>query len=185
MTLTTEIRDKLVAVGTARVTVALSRHGLCEQSIPNARPLSPLQPVMVGPAFSQTINTCPPGAVLLVASAGLTLVTRLMKRGVAGMMTGGAVRDSDDIARLGFPIYHQCGDVALPPGDIILGDRHGLIVIPAPLVEEIAEEASEAAAFEEFVADQVSMGHGIYGLYPPTSERTRAEFVAWRRLKGC
>ncbi|MGH8430596.1 MAG: ribonuclease activity regulator RraA [Solimonas sp.] len=184
MTLTTEIRDKLVTVGTARVTAALSRHGLHGQSIQNARPLSPLQPVMVGPAFSQAIDACPPGAVLLAASAGLTLVTRLMKRGVAGMVTSGAVRDSADIARLGFPIYHQCGDVALLPGDIVLGDRHGLVVIPAPLAEEIAEEALEAAAFEDFLAEQVNMGHGIYGLYPPTSERTLAEFATWRRLRG-
>ena len=94
------------------------------------------------------------------ASAGAILVTRLMKRGVAGVVTDGGFRDPAEIARLGFPAYHQrpsaptnltlhqaidinvpigCGDAPVFPGDTILGDGDGVVVIPANLVDEIAE----------------------------------------------
>ncbi|MBV8408716.1 MAG: ribonuclease activity regulator RraA [Alphaproteobacteria bacterium] len=161
----------------------------------------------------KAIEDCPPGHVLVMdsrkdaraASAGGILVTRLMKRGVAGIVTDGGLRDSADIARLGFPAYHQrpsaptnltlhqaidinvpigCGDAPVFPGDVILGDADGVLVIPAALAEEIAEEAFEQTAFEDFVAEQVSAGHGIYGLYPPTGEQTLTAFAAWRKLKG-
>jgi len=161
----------------------------------------------------KAIEDCPPGAVLVMdsrkdaraASAGAILVTRLVKRGVAGVVTDGGFRDSAEIARLGFPAYHQrpsaptnltlhqaididvpigCGDAPVFPGDTILGDADGVVVIPASLVDEIAEEAFEMTAFEDFVAEQVNMGHGIYGLYPPTNEQTLADFATWRKLKG-
>jgi regulator of RNase E activity RraA len=161
----------------------------------------------------KAIEDCPPGAVLVMdsrkdaraASAGAILVTRLMRRGVAGVVTDGGFRDSAEIARLGFPAYHQrpsaptnltlhqaididvpigCGDAPVFPGDTILGDGDGVMVIPASLVDEIAEEAFEMTAFEDFVAEQVDQGHGIYGLYPPTAEQTMVDFAAWRKMKG-
>ena len=58
------------------------------------------------------------------------------------------------------------------------------MVIPASLADEIAEEAFEQTAFEDFVAEQVSKGHGIYGLYPATNEQTMADFAAWRKMRG-
>ena len=124
---------------------------------------------------------------------------------MAGVVTDGGFRDSADIARLGFPAYHQrpsaptnltlhqaidinvpigCGDAPVFPGDVILGDADGVIVIPASLADEIAAEAFDQTAFEDFVEEQVSKGHGIYGLYPPTSEQTLADFAAWRKMKG-
>src|SRR5262245_22460889 len=153
----------------------------------------------------KAVEDCPPGAVMVIdsrkdaraASAGGILVTRLMKRGVAGVVTDGGFRDSADIARLGFPAYHRrpsaptnltlhqaidinvpiaCGDAPVFPGDVILGDNDGVIVIPAALADEIADEAVEMTAFEDFVAEQVSQGHGIYGLYPPTQDQTLADF---------
>ena len=78
----------------------------------------------------------------------------------------------------------DCGDAPVFPGDTILGDGDGVVVIPASLVDEIAEEAFEMTAFEDFVAEQVDKGHGIYGLYPPTAEQTMVEFAAWRKMKG-
>src|SRR5215469_10636097 len=161
----------------------------------------------------KAIEDCPPGAVLVMdsrkdaraASAGAILVTRLMKRGCAGVVTDGGFRDSGEIARLGFAAYHQrpsaptnltlhqaidinvpigCGDAPVFPGDVILGDADGVIVIPASLADEIAAEAFDQTAFEDFVEEQVSKGHGIYGLYPPTSEQTLADFAAWRKMKG-
>jgi len=65
-----------------------------------------------------------------------------------------------------------------------LRDRDSLIVIPAALVEEVVEAAAEAVAFEEFTADQVAQGGGVYGLHIPTGDRARQAFAAWRRMKG-
>src|SRR5262245_2343691 len=161
----------------------------------------------------KAIEDCPPGAVLVMdsrkdaraASAGSILVTRLMKRGAAGVVTDGGFRDSADIARLGFPAYHQrpsaptnltlhqaidinvpigCGDAPVFPGDIILGDNDGVIVIPAALADEIAEEAAEMTAFDDYLAEQVASAQGIYGLYPATNEQTMADFAAWRKMRG-
>src|SRR5215471_11506090 len=161
----------------------------------------------------KAIEDCPPGAVLVMdnrkdaraASAGAILVTRLMQRGCAGVITDGGFRDSAEIAALGFPAYHHrpsaptnltlhqaidinvpigCGDAPVFPGDVILGDADGVVVIPAALADEIADEAFDQTAFEDFVEEQVSKGHGIYGLYPPTSEQTLADFAAWRKMKG-
>lgn len=161
----------------------------------------------------KAIEECPPGHVMVMdsrkdaraASAGAILVTRLMKRGVAGVVTDGGFRDSAEIARLGFPAYHQrpsaptnltlhqaidinvpigCGDAPVFPGDAILGDSDGVIVIPANIADEIAEEAFEMTAFEDFVTEQVESGQGIYGLYPPTQEQSLIDFAAWRKMKG-
>jgi regulator of RNase E activity RraA len=135
------------------------------------------------------------------ASAGSILVTRLMKRGVVGIVTDGGFRDSPDIAKLPIPAYHNrpsaptnltlhqaidinvpvgCGDAPVFPGDVIVGDAEGVIVIPAHMADEIAFEAVEMTAFEDFVTEQVMAGRSILGLYPPTEERARTDFAAWR-----
>ena len=161
----------------------------------------------------QAVEQCPVGAVLLMdsrkdaraASAGGILVSRLMKRGVAGVVTDGGFRDSPDIAKLGFPAYHQrpsaptnltlhqaidinvpigCGDVAVWPGDAVVGDAEGVIVIPADIADEIAAEATEMTVFEDFVQEKVLEGRSILGLYPPTEEQSRTEFAAWRQAHG-
>lgn len=159
------------------------------------------------------VETCPPGAVFVIdsrkdaraASAGSILVTRLMQRGVAGIVTDGGLRDSAEIARLEIPAYHQrpsaptnltlhqaidlnvpigCGDVAVFPGDVVVGDAEAVIVIPAAIADDIADEAVEMTAFEDFVTERVLAGQSILGLYPPTDEANRAAFTAWRRDKG-
>jgi len=161
----------------------------------------------------QAVEQCPEGAVLLMdsrkdaraASAGGILVSRLMKRGVAGVVTDGGFRDSPDIAKLGFPAYHQrpsaptnltlhqaidinvpigCGDVAVWPGDVVVGDAEGVIVIPADIADEVAAEATEMTVFEDFVQEKVLEGRSILGLYPPTEEQSRTEFAAWRQAHG-
>jgi regulator of RNase E activity RraA len=158
------------------------------------------------------VEECPPGAVFVIdsrndpkaASAGGILVTRLMKRGVAGVVTDGGFRDSGEIARLPFPTYHRepsaptnlirhhavdlnvpigCGDVAVYPGDIMVGDEEGVVVIPQGIADEVADEAFEQTVFEDFVQEQVNAGRGIFGLYPPDPE-TREEFKTWRQAKG-
>ncbi|WP_313200522.1 ribonuclease activity regulator RraA [Rhizobium sp.] len=155
------------------------------------------------------VETCPPGAVLVMdsrkdpraASAGGILVSRLAKRGVAGVVTDGGFRDSPEISQLGFPAYHNrpsaptnlthhqaidinvpigCGDVPVFPGDIVVGDAEGVVVIPAHLAAEIADEAVEMTAFEDFVMEEVAKGRAIIGLYPPTDEHVADEFAVWR-----
>ena len=159
------------------------------------------------------VEQCPAGAVLVfdsrkdarAASAGSILISRLMQRGVAGAVTDGGFRDSPEIARLPFPTYHQrpsaptnltlhqaldinlpigCGDVAVFPGDIMVGDGEGVVVIPAHLADDIAAEAHEMTAFEDFVMSEVHKGRSIIGLYPATDEQARADFAAWRQHTG-
>jgi len=161
----------------------------------------------------KAVEECPPGAVLVIdsrkdaraASAGGILVSRLMQRGVAGVVTDGGFRDSPDIARLPFPAYHHrpaaptnltvhqaidinvpigCGDAPVFPGDVIVGDAEAVVVIPAHLADEIASEAVEMTVFEDFVQEKVMQGRTILGLYPPTDERSRLEFAAWRQAQG-
>ena len=161
----------------------------------------------------QAVEQCPPGAVLVMdsrknaraASAGGILVSRLMVRGVAGVVTDGGFRDSPEIARLAIPAYHQrpsaptnltlhqaldinqpigCGDVAVWPGDVVVGDGEGVVVIPAAIADVVAVEAVEMTAFEDFVTERVLAGQSILGLYPPTEEQSRIDFAAWRQAKG-
>ena len=70
------------------------------------------------------------------------------------------------------------------PGDVILGDADGVIVIPAHLADEIAKEAFEMTAFEDFVTEEVRKGRSILGLYPATDEQTLVDFAAWRNKMG-
>ena len=161
----------------------------------------------------KAVEDCPPGAVLVMdsrkdaraASAGSILITRLMQRGVAGVVTDGGFRDSVEIGQLNFPAYHHrpsaptnltlhqaidinvpigCGDAPVFPGDVILGDGDGVIVIPANIADEIAAEAVEMTAFEDFVAEQVRKGRSIFGLYPATDDQTMVDFAAWRKANG-
>ncbi|HSC97681.1 MAG TPA: ribonuclease activity regulator RraA [Casimicrobiaceae bacterium] len=160
----------------------------------------------------RAIEECPVGAVLVIdsrkdaraASAGSILVTRLMKRGVAGVVTDGGFRDSPEIAKLPFPAYHHrpaaptnltihqaldinvpigCGDAPVFPGDVVVGDAEGVVIVPRHLADEIADEATEMTAFEDFVAEEVMQGRSILGLYPATDEQTTRDFAAWRAAR--
>ncbi len=159
----------------------------------------------------KAVEECPSGAVFVIdsrkdaraASAGSILVTRLMKRGVAGVVTDGGFRDSPEISRLPFPAYHQrpsaptnltlhqaldinvpigCGDAPVWPGDIVVGDAEGVVIIPAAMAEAVAAEAVEMTVFEDFVGEMVLAGRSILGLYPPTEEQSRKDFAAWRAV---
>ncbi len=161
----------------------------------------------------KAVEDCPPGAVFVIdsrkdaraASAGSILVTRLQVRGVAGIVTDGGFRDAAEIARLDMPSFHVrpsaptnltvhqaidinvpigCGDAPVFPGDVIVGDGDGCVVIPAHLADEIATEAVEMTAFEDFVTEQVRKGRSILGLYPATDEQTKIDFAAWRKSTG-
>jgi len=156
------------------------------------------------------IEQCPEGSVLVIdsrknpraASAGDILATRLMKRGGAGIVTDGGFRDSANIANLEIPSYHNrasaptnltlhqaldinvpigCGDVAVFPGDIVVGDDDGVMIIPSEIVDEVADECLEMTIFEDFVLEEVNNGKTIIGLYPPTNDQTLVDFAIWRK----
>ncbi len=178
--------------------------------IPAREDINPVG-VFQDPAHPQrkAIESCPEGAVLVIdsrkdaraASAGSILVSRLMVRRVAGVVTDGGFRDSPEIAKLAIPAYHHrpsaptnltlhqaldinvpigCGDVPVFPGDVVVGDAEGVVVIPADIADEIADEAVEMTAFEDFVTEEVLKGRSIIGLYPATNKQTLEDFAAWR-----
>ena len=75
-----------------------------------------------------------------------------------------------------------CGGVPVYPGDMVVGDAEGVVVIPAKIAAEVAEEAAAQTIFEDWVEAKVKEGRSIFGLYPPSAE-TRAEFEAWKSKK--
>ncbi|MGI3169023.1 ribonuclease activity regulator RraA [Pseudooceanicola sp. C21-150M6] len=159
------------------------------------------------------IEQCPEGHVMVIdsrkdaraASAGDILVTRLMMRGGAGIVTDGGFRDAATIATLDIPAYHVtpssptnltlheaieingpigCGDAPVFPGDIIVGDDDCVIVIPAEIADEVAYEAVEMTAYEDFVVERVKDGATIIGLYPATKDENLDLFRQWRDTKN-
>jgi regulator of RNase E activity RraA len=159
----------------------------------------------------EAIEACPPGHVMVMdarrdasaATGGDILMTRLMVRGVAGVVTDGGLRDSQTIEQLPWPAYcgarsaplnlvrHHaveanvpigCGGVAVYPGDVLVGDAEGVVVIPAKIADEVASEGEAQTLFEDWVEQKVKEGRSIFGLYPPSPE-TRAEFEAWKKKR--
>lgn len=178
--------------------------------IPAREDLNPIT-VFQDPQHPQraAVEQCPAGSVMVIdsrrdpraASAGSILVSRMMMRGVAGVVTDGGFRDSPEIAKLNIPAYHKrpsaptnltlhqavdinvpigCGDVPVFPGDVVVGDGEGVVVIPAHLADEIADEAVEMTAFEDFVTEEVLAGRSIIGLYPPTRQESKDDFAKWK-----
>lgn len=161
----------------------------------------------------QGVEECPRGAVFVVdsrgdasaASLGGILATRLQHLGCAGVVTDGGCRDTPEITELEMPTYQlrpspptnltrhhavaindpiACGGVAVFPGDIMVGDNEGVVCIPAHLVDEIADEASEMTVFEDFVQERVAEGASTFGLYPATDPETMPAFEKWRQANG-
>ena len=160
----------------------------------------------------KAIESVPPGHVLVldcrretrVASGGQILTTRLQVRGAAGLVSDGPVRDSGAIAQMDFPVFcaggsaplnlllHHaidlnvpigCGGVAVYPGDMIVGDEEGVVVIPQHLADEVAVDAVEQEKMELFILERVQQGAKLAGTYPPNSE-TKAAYQEWRKTRG-
>jgi regulator of RNase E activity RraA len=134
------------------------------------------------------------------ASAGNVLLTRMMVKGCAGVVTDGALRDGQEIARMPFPAYARdvvastrlsthhaadlnvpisCAGVAVYPGDILVGDGDGVTVVPRAMAAELAGLCEKRDAFEAYVELRIAAGEGLYGVYPPTPQ-TRADYAAWQ-----
>ena len=160
----------------------------------------------------KAIEITPPGCVLVIdcrgdaraASAGGILVRRLAVRGVAGLVSDGGLRDTAEIAERDFPVYCKapaapislihhhavdinvpiaCGGVAVYPGDVIVGDGEGVIVIPRKIADEVAADTFEQEKLEEFVQIEIASGRPLPGTYPPNAE-TRARYEEWKKEKG-
>lgn len=156
----------------------------------------------------KAVETVGPGQVLvqdcrgetLGASGGNILMTRLRVRGAAGMVTDGSLRDSPEIAEQPFPVFakgasaslnlvvHHAADINVPigcagvpvyPGDIVVGDEEGVVVIPRHLAAEIAEPAARQEAMERFILSKIEGGAALRGTYPPNDE-TLAEYEKWQ-----
>jgi regulator of RNase E activity RraA len=127
------------------------------------------------------------------------MAARLKYRGVSGVVTDGGYRDSAAISATGLPCYQVrnappatpialhpvaldepvgCAGVAVYPGDVLVGDRDGVVVIPRHLAGEVADEALDAVEYEEFAALHITNGRSIFGLFPATPE-SRTEYNAW------
>lgn len=157
----------------------------------------------------EAVEQIGPGQVLVVdsrsdissASAGAVLLTRMMVKGVAGVVTDGAFRDGLEIARMRFPAYARCvvastrlsthhaadinvpiscAGVAVYPGDILVGDGDGVTVVPRALAAELADACEKRDALENYLTLRIAAGEGLYGVYPPT-DQTRADYEAWKK----
>ncbi len=155
------------------------------------------------------IEQMQPGDVLVIDARGDTragtmgsiLAARMARLGAAGVVTDGAYRDSPAIAASGFPAYARdmnahtnktihypseiqvpvaCGGVAVFPGDVVVGDGEGVVVIPAHLADEVADAAERQELQEQFVTGKIRGGAPLHGTYPLDEERLR-EFEEWRR----
>jgi regulator of RNase E activity RraA len=141
-----------------------------------------------------------PGA----GTMGDILATRAKTRGAAGVVTDGGLRDAAALARLDLPIYFQashpaalgllhhplevnvpvaCGGTLVMPGDVIVGDADGVLVVPAALAEEVARDALEQEDREAWALERVLAGESIAGIFPLSEER-RADYEAWRAARG-
>ena len=151
------------------------------------------------------LEAAPSGAIVVANATGVTdagifgdiLCARMVKRGLAGLVTDGAVRDIAGVRATGLPVWAQgyaappsvagliftgwnlpigCGGVAIFPGDVIVADADGAVVVPAKLVDEIATLGLEQERLEEWILGEVSKGAALPGLYPPNAEnRARYE----------
>jgi regulator of RNase E activity RraA len=144
----------------------------------------------------KAIETVPPGHVLVMdcrgqgraASAGGILSKRLEVRGVEGLVTDGTLRDTPEIAQLDVAVYSAgaspltnlaqhhavdlnvpigCAEVAVYPGDVMVGDQEGVVCVPRHLAQEVAEAAREQEELETWIGSEIASGRPLRGTYPP------------------
>lgn len=150
-----------------------------------------------------------PGEVLVIdargelgsGAFGHIIATRITRRGAAGLVTDGALRDSAGFRSLDLPSYCRaphaaasslrhhpvelqvpigCGGVLVEPGDVVVGDQDGVVVFPLELADEVAEAGHAQERLEEYVWQRVNAGESILGVYPPSEETV----AAWRAEQG-
>jgi regulator of RNase E activity RraA len=161
----------------------------------------------------QAMEECPAGHVLMIdsrgdsraASAGDLYIGRLKVRGAAGVVTDGGFRDTNGVFKTGLPAYHRrpssppspiahrpvdlqlpiaCGGVAVYPGDIVVGDRDAVLVIPPDIVDAVAEEALKNYEYENWAEGEVAKGRSLKGLFPVAGEQAKADYEAWKKANA-
>ena len=178
-----------------------AREDLADERYDNTRNVQRLAVEAVGPEDVLIIDA---RGEVSAASLGHILGTRITQRGAAGFVTDGALRDTPGFRDLELPTYIRaahattsfvahhpvdmqvpigCAGVAVTPGDVVVGDAEGVVVIPAHLAEEVACGAYEQEVREEFFQEKVAGGASIIGVYPPSDE-TLTEYEQWRRERG-
>jgi regulator of RNase E activity RraA len=223
-----ELHDRLDRVSTATLTSQLQRRGIHNTFLSGVGPVKPGQR-MVGYAHTlryvpmredlqgellrgqnaqrRAVEGLAPGEVLIIEARGEPdagtigdiFVLRALRRGAAGVVTDGAVRDTAAIRAVDLPVYHRashaatlgrrhlpldhqvpiaCAGVTIFPGDVLVGDEEGVVVIPAALAEEVAADAAQQELEEQWATERVSAGESTVGVFPVSKER-RAEFEAW------
>jgi regulator of RNase E activity RraA len=175
--------------------------------IPAREDVNTLDPYNSGNTLQwDSIENVPPGHVIVVdsrgdasaASGGDMLMTRAMVRGAAGFVTDGGLRDTHVLGQLPFATYARtttittraayhhvadlqvpigCAGVAVYPGDVLVGDRDGVVVVPRAMAAEIAEPAYEQEQTEAYLHTRLLAGEALWGIYPP-SEQTLADYRA-------
>jgi regulator of RNase E activity RraA len=162
-------------------------------------------------AQKRAVESIGPEEVLVIdareeAGAGTIgdiLAARALARGAAGIVTDGGLRDSATVAALDIPTYYRaphaavlgllhyplesnvpiaCGGALVMPGDVIVGDAEGVVVLPAALAEEVAHGAAEQEEREEWALERVLAGESTVGVFPLADER-RADYEAWRATR--
>lgn len=225
--ISTALSEALAVVSTASLTSQLIKRGFRTRAIANIAPVNPATARLFGPAYTlryipmredlavggsmadpkhpqrATIETAPPGSVVVVDTHGMSasgtfgdiLVARLKVRGVAGVVSDGPMRDVGELRRMDFPVFCcgnsappsyasmiavdaqvpiACGGVAVFPGDIIVGDADGVVVVPTHVAEEAVRDAVEQDRLEAYIRRRVEAGASIVGVYPPNDETLQA-----------
>ncbi len=136
--------------------------------------------------------------------SGAMVTTRFLMKGGAGILVDGCMRDVPDLAAMPASIYLRCGhtssvspimmsadyqvpvrigSVTVMPGDILVGERHGVLVIPAAIVERVLDKAMEHDEQEQFQRKLLLQGEPIYGVYPTLNEANKKKFEEWKKKK--
>ena len=158
------------------------------------------------------IEAMPAGCLVVVDAMGVTdagifgdiLCARMGKRGVAGLITDGTVRDLAGVLGTGLPVWCSgvaappsvagltfvawqqpigCGGVAVFPNDVVVADDDGAVLIPAALLDDVTTAAVEQERLEGWIMEQVDAGQALQGLYPP-NEANKAAYQAWASKQG-
>lgn len=219
--MTPDLHKTLSAVSTASIASALLKVGLRNIWIRGAAPAAsnasravgeaftmrflPMREDLTGAALAKLSNTraaieaAEAGCMIVIDAMGVVdagvagdvLCARMVRRGVQGLVTDGAIRDLVGVEESGLPVWAAgvsapapgnaltfidwggpiaCGGVAIFPGDVIVADRDGAVVIPQAMVDDIAAEAEEIERFDAWVVRKVTEGEKLPGLYPPNAE---------------
>ena len=158
------------------------------------------------------IEAMPQGCIAVVDASGVTdagifgdiLCARMAKRKVGALITDGVMRDMEGVLATGLPVWCAgaaapasvaglpfinwqepiaCGGIAIFPGDGIVADGDGAVVIPQAMLAEVTEQAVEQETQEAWIMGEIEKGVPLPGLYPPNDE-TKARYAAWRKANG-